>query len=206
MDDYSVASPSHLSPDERMTGDMVNENYEPDAAEDAVIDVLRRERRANPYLIREATDELSRQQINAALSNLCAAGWCRKVTRGLYEYVEDPRVGTSDATDSQPNTSESDGVVSPARDALADWQPRDVDTDRARDATLAVVDWLAREGEPRQKSAILEWCAGEDVSEYAESTLWAKAVKPGLSELRAAGVVKQRRNVGWWVVEDGDGD
>jgi predicted transcriptional regulator len=77
---------------------MVNEAYDPAESDEAVIDVLAVEGRANPYLIREQTD-LDRATVNAALSRLCAAGWVRKVTRGLYEFVEDPREETATATD-----------------------------------------------------------------------------------------------------------
>jgi hypothetical protein len=77
---------------------MVNETYDPTDSDAAVIDVLATEGRANPYLIREQTD-LDRQTINAALSRLQAAGWVRKVTRGLYEFVEDPRQETSSPAD-----------------------------------------------------------------------------------------------------------
>lgn len=69
---------------------MVNPDYEPSEADEAVLRVLKDEGRANPYLIREKT-ELSRQQINQVLNRLTAAGWVEKVTRGLYEFVEDPR-------------------------------------------------------------------------------------------------------------------
>jgi DNA-directed RNA polymerase specialized sigma54-like protein len=76
---------------------MVNETYSPTDSDEAVIDVLSVEGRANPYLIREQTD-LDRQTVNNALIRLTSAGWVRKVTRGLYEFVEDPRAETSDET------------------------------------------------------------------------------------------------------------
>jgi len=73
-----------------MNADMVNENYEPTEPENDVLGVLREEGRANPYLLREKTDH-GKGTINTALSNLTAAGWVKKVTRGLYEFVDDPR-------------------------------------------------------------------------------------------------------------------
>lgn len=79
---------------------MVNEGYQPNDSDEAVIGVLSVEGRANPYLIREQTD-LTRATINESLSRLCAAGWVRKVTRGLYEFVEDPRGQTGTAVDWQ---------------------------------------------------------------------------------------------------------
>jgi len=69
---------------------MVNENHEPTDDEDAVIRLLAEEGRANPYLIREETG-LAKQNVNEALKQLQAAGWVEKRTRGLYDFVEDPR-------------------------------------------------------------------------------------------------------------------
>lgn len=71
---------------------MVNEDYEPTDIEDDIVDVFMEEWRVNPYLIREKTD-YGKETVNTALSNLSSAGWIRKVTRGLYEFVEDPRSG-----------------------------------------------------------------------------------------------------------------
>lgn len=46
----------------------------------------------NPFLVRERTDhEIRKEYVSRYLDNLCRAGWVRKVTRGLYEFVEDPR-------------------------------------------------------------------------------------------------------------------
>lgn len=73
-----------------VTANVVNREYEPSDLEDDVIAVLK-EGRANPQLLRE-TVGVSRQRINHALNQLQAAGWVRRVTRGLYELVEDPRV------------------------------------------------------------------------------------------------------------------
>lgn len=69
---------------------MVNEDYEPTESDEQIIDVMQAEGRANPYLLRERT-ELTKQAINERLKQLTAAGWIRKVTRGLYEFNEDPR-------------------------------------------------------------------------------------------------------------------
>jgi len=73
---------------------MVNEDYEPSESDEWIIDVLAAEGRVNPYLLREETG-LSKQAINERLKQLTAAGWVRKVTRGLYEFNEDPRDGGS---------------------------------------------------------------------------------------------------------------
>lgn len=53
-----------------------------------VLDVMREEWRANPYLIREKT-ELEKGSVNTALVTLMRRGKVRQVTRGLYEYTGD---------------------------------------------------------------------------------------------------------------------
>jgi predicted transcriptional regulator len=67
----------------------VNENYEPTDHDEQVLTVIE-EGRANPLHIREETG-LSKQRVNDSLDRLCSAGWVKKVTRGLYELVDDPR-------------------------------------------------------------------------------------------------------------------
>lgn len=69
---------------------MVNEDYEPSDSDEAILEVLKSEGRANPYLIREEAD-LTKQTVNERLTRLTAAGWVKKVVRGLYEFNEDPR-------------------------------------------------------------------------------------------------------------------
>jgi hypothetical protein len=98
---------------------------------------------------------------------------------------------------------ESD-AVSRARAALADWEPADVNSQKARRATVAVVGWLASEGGARQRAAVLEWADGQDVEGYAPSTLWDKVAQPGLAELERAGVVTRTPNVGYEIVDDTD--
>jgi DNA-binding IclR family transcriptional regulator len=72
----------------------VNREYEPTEHDEQVLSVLQ-EGRANPLYIREETG-LPKQRINDALQRLTSAGWVRKVTRGLYELVEDPRETTDE--------------------------------------------------------------------------------------------------------------
>jgi len=67
----------------------MNEEYEPTENDEAVLGVLK-EGRANPLHIREESG-LAKQRVNESLQRLQGAGWVRKVTRGLYELVEDPR-------------------------------------------------------------------------------------------------------------------
>lgn len=68
----------------------MNREYDPTDHDEQVLTVLE-EGRANPLYIREETD-LPKQRINDSLQRLTSAGWVRKVTRGLYELVEDPRI------------------------------------------------------------------------------------------------------------------
>lgn len=67
----------------------MNEDYEPTDNEEDVLGVLK-EGRATPKYIKDETG-LNSQQIDYALNKLIAAGWVRKVTKGLYELVGDPR-------------------------------------------------------------------------------------------------------------------
>jgi len=90
--------------------------------------------------------------------------------------------------------------VSRARDALATWDPADVDSAKARRAVCAVVGWLAQQDSPQQKGEVLAWADG-GVEVYAPSTLWDKVAQPGLRELVDAGVVAHQRNVGYEIVE-----
>jgi len=79
----------------------VNEDHEPGSEETKVLRVFDRERskygerRMTPQLIRERAEEMgeetSKQNVNFALRQLVAAGWVKKVSGGLYEFVEYPR-------------------------------------------------------------------------------------------------------------------
>ena len=69
---------------------VVNENFEPTPQQERVLDVFKREQRANPLRVRDVTG-MRKQRVNDALGSLADAGWVRRVNRGLYELVEDPR-------------------------------------------------------------------------------------------------------------------
>jgi len=76
---------------------MVNEDFDPTEAGEAVLDVFKRNRaadgpwgRATPRYVIDETD-LEKQNVEYQLRRLRDAGWIRKVARGLYEFVEDPR-------------------------------------------------------------------------------------------------------------------
>ena len=71
---------------------MVNENYEPNAHEDRVLEFMKNEpagRVTNRY-VREGTS-MPKERVDPALNNLEKAGWVRRLTRGFYELVDDPR-------------------------------------------------------------------------------------------------------------------
>lgn len=68
---------------------MVNEDYEVNDTDEDVLCVLK-VRASNPYHIRAETGH-SRQTVQNSLTRLQSAGWVRKVTKGLYELVCDPR-------------------------------------------------------------------------------------------------------------------
>jgi hypothetical protein len=69
---------------------MVNEDFTPGQNEEDILSVLS-EGRGTPNLLKSKTG-LNGQQIDYALNKLIAAGWVKKVTTGLYELKEDPRV------------------------------------------------------------------------------------------------------------------
>lgn len=71
---------------------MVNENYEPNGTEDKVLEFIKDEpcgRVTNRY-VREETS-MPAERVDPALNNLEKAGWVKRLTRGFYELVEDPR-------------------------------------------------------------------------------------------------------------------
>jgi len=75
---------------------MVNRDYTPDNdTEEQILAVMKEEGRATPYLIRERTD-IRKEYVSRHLDNLRRAGWVTKVTRGLYEFVDDPREDSDD--------------------------------------------------------------------------------------------------------------
>lgn len=76
---------------------MVNEGFEPDERQDAILEVLKEGRDegnpwgyANPKRLEQRLD-IRRQYVNRALQGLVDAGWIEKVNRGLYRFVADPR-------------------------------------------------------------------------------------------------------------------
>lgn len=69
---------------------MVNESFEPTERQESILSVFKEEHRANPMRVRDVTG-LEKQRVNEDLGSLVDAGWVRRVNRGLYEFVDDPR-------------------------------------------------------------------------------------------------------------------
>lgn len=76
---------------------MVNEKFEPNERQEAILQVLKEGRDdgdpwgyANPKRLEEQLD-IRRQYINRELRGLIDAGWVEKENRGLYCFITDPR-------------------------------------------------------------------------------------------------------------------
>ena len=74
-----------------------NEQYEPSEKDEQVLQALKTGRnddspwgRANPRWLIDETG-LSKSNVEFCLRSLSDAGWVKRVARGLYEFVEDPR-------------------------------------------------------------------------------------------------------------------
>jgi hypothetical protein len=79
------------------SGRMVNEDYDPADAEEEILELMKRGRddgepwgHTSPAHVRE---ELGVEEGNESfhLRQLTNAGWIRRVARGFYEFVDDPR-------------------------------------------------------------------------------------------------------------------
>lgn len=76
---------------------MVNPDYRPSEKDEQVLEVLKDGRnsgepwgRANPRYLVDKTG-LSKSNVEFCLRSLKDAGWIRRISRGLYEFAEDPR-------------------------------------------------------------------------------------------------------------------
>lgn len=69
---------------------MVNEDFTPKDDDEVLLELLKEHNRATPQSIREDTG-LNKSEVDRSLDRLLAAGWVRRVSRGLYELVADPR-------------------------------------------------------------------------------------------------------------------
>ncbi len=55
-----------------------------------ILDVVKEEGRVNPYLVRQRTG-IPKRHVNTSLTSLREDELINRVTRGLYEFVSDPR-------------------------------------------------------------------------------------------------------------------
>lgn len=190
---------------------MVNEHYEPDSVEDTVIRLLREEGRVNAPLVVAETD-LERAAVNHALRDLATAGWCRKVARGLYEYVEDPRIGDTRGADGQRDESERDSGGDPDADppeiddeidaAIDEWVPDgEVNATTARTALREAVAYLATHSGRARKSDIV---AGAHDGDSSLQTWWERSAQPGLAMLADAELVERPTNKTYRLESDGE--
>jgi hypothetical protein len=139
-----------------VSADMVNEQYEPTENDEAVLNAFKdgRERgepwgRANPRWLIDETG-LDKGNVEFSLRQLTSAGWLRRVARGCYEFVSDPREDTDDGTDltrlqreSAPSRRSESGGTSES-DVEADQRASDgqespaVDEERVEDIVQEV--------------------------------------------------------------------
>ena len=76
---------------------MVNERYDPTENDEIVLEAFKQGRdsgdpwgRANPRWLMDETD-LEKGNVEFSLRSLRDAGWIERISRGLYEFVDDPR-------------------------------------------------------------------------------------------------------------------
>jgi DNA-binding IclR family transcriptional regulator len=76
---------------------MPNESFNPNDRQEQLLEVFKAGRetgnpwgRATNKYLAEQTD-IRRQYVNRELDSLVDAGWVTQLTRGLYEFVVDPR-------------------------------------------------------------------------------------------------------------------
>jgi len=186
-----VKTEQKLSDHAESTGDMVNEEFEPNDKEEDVLDVLSDEYRANPYLIREQTG-LGKGDVNTALTRLTSAGWVRKITRGLYEFVDDPRdhAGgqTGDVDDRGATPTPEPTAAAPDAAVDVDVDSLDLDTqltDERREVLLEFLKGVADRDQPVKKGDY----AGEfwtddraDRSGFQERSFWEVLAKPAMKQ------------------------
>jgi hypothetical protein len=79
------------------SGGMVNEDYEPGEAEEEILTLMKQGRdvgepwgHTTPAHVRQELD-VDEGNESFHLRQLTNAGWIRRVARGFYEFVEDPR-------------------------------------------------------------------------------------------------------------------
>jgi hypothetical protein len=195
--DYGVNTPTKLREHDDDASTMVNTDFEPTEEEEAILDVFKHDRgTVNPMYLREATD-LGKGSINTALTRLTSAGWVRKVTRGLYEFVEDPRESAEDGRTRGSTVEET--TPEPVEPTEPPDRPESVAVDRDLlreelagsgevlerrvDQIVAMYEQLQELG-TAEKDDLLEAVA-VDATEYAsKDSVWSNMVK-GRDTLKA---------------------
>jgi len=171
---------------------MVNPDFQPTDNEEAVIDVMEEENKANPLRIREQTG-LGKGDINTALTRLTSAGWVRKITRGLYEFVDDPRTESTEQTASHSEsgpeyTTPSGGV----EEALEGWKPGQggEDTRMRREVGQQVLRWLEEHDGGARKSAFVDALYEEThLSGQNSDSWWETTARAALQYAAESGYV-----------------
>lgn len=181
---------------------MVNAAYEPTDREDDVLEVVREEERVNPLLVREETG-YGKGDVNTALSNLRAAGWVRRVTRGLYEFVDDPRTDEqTHATSPRDRGRESGRSVddTPAdgkkhgadkknnADGIPDVRTVEFPQDPATPQLVELEEWLEfvrDKGKPVSKSDFESWWSDERSARTEDNAnaFWEAFAKTSMKQL-----------------------
>lgn len=181
-----MQTPSELRETDVTPDDMGNEDYSPSDTEDDVLDVLRDEWKANPYLIREQTGH-GKGAVNTALTRLTSAGWVRQVTRGLYEFVDDPRTAVSYDTLATP--AEKEGLRE-IDEEVEEVDMRDLEnmvkdlTGTVDDATEKAEETIEERREQEIEDALRGWSYGRGEDEQEANH---KVAKKSLGWLRDEG-------------------
>lgn len=185
-----MVTPADLSTDGEVTDHMVNPHFDPTEDEEAVLTVLKQENRANPYLIRERTD-LGKGDVNTAFTRLTSAGWVRKVTRGLYEMVDDPREEeTMTNPDGGASVADAEDAVETALEGWSPGQGGD-DTRRRVEIGREVLQWLSEHGGPAQKADFVDALYEEThVDGQKPGSWWETTAREVLQHAAEKGVVK----------------
>lgn len=75
----------------------LNDDHDPSPIENRVLEAFKSEQEAtgesrmSPAMIRNRLNDEGKQNVNYALKQLTAAGWVKKLSKGIYEFVDDPR-------------------------------------------------------------------------------------------------------------------
>lgn len=173
---------------------MVNEDFQPSDAEEDVLDVLKAEWRANPYLLREETGH-GKGAVNTALTRLTSAGWVRKVTRGLYEFVDDPRETSESPSEPETESESGSGDAGTIEDALAGWRHGRYEEEREASQEIAeqATEWLRETELPKVSKADvpLEDLAYGDREGRDPNTLWTEVIRDAWRHAADQGYVEQ---------------